>query len=118
MLLPGEDSAVGRRLRAWFQARSLRPAVVGEFDDSALAKEFGRRGAGIFTGPTVLAREIEKQYGVKALGDTEEVVDEFFAISVERRITHPCVLAITQSARTELFAPAARTRRSKRRVPA
>ena len=114
VLLPGEDSAVGRRLRAWFQARSLRPAIVGEFDDSALAKEFGRRGAGIFTGPTVLAHEIEKQYGVKALWDTDEVVDEFFAISVERRITHPCVLAITQSARTELFAPSAKARRNKR----
>lgn len=116
MLLPGEDSAVGRRLRAWFQARSLHPAIVGEFDDSALAKEFGRRGAGIFTGPTVLAHEIEKQYGVKALGETGEVVDEYFAISVERRITHPCVLAITQSARTELFMPAAKARRNKRRA--
>ena len=64
----------------------------------------------------MLAHEIEKQYGVKALGETGEVVDEYFAISVERRITHPCVLAITQSARTELFVPAAKARRNKRRA--
>jgi len=54
MLMPGDDSAVGRRLRAWFQERSLQPLVVGEFDDSALAKEFGRRGAGVFVAPRAL----------------------------------------------------------------
>lgn len=110
LLMPADDSAVGQRLRAWLQARSLRPRVVGECDDSALAKEFGRRGMGIFVGPTVLERDIEKQYGVRALGATPDVVEEFFAISVERRITHPCVTAITEAARNELFAPPARRR--------
>lgn len=116
MLMPGEDSDVGQRLRSWFQARSLRPKVVGEFDDTALAKEFGRRGAGIFTGPTVLTEEIEKQFGVKAMGVATDVMAEFFAISVERRVTHPCVVAITQSARDELFA-LPRTRRIRHKVP-
>lgn len=110
LLMPAEESAVGQRLRAWLQARSLHPRVLAECDDSALAKEFGRRGMGIFVGPTVLERDIEKQYGVRALGATPEVVEEFFAISVERRITHPCVTAITEAARNELFAPAARRR--------
>ena len=105
LLLPGDDSAGGQRLRAWLHAHSLRPRIVGECDDSALAKEFGRRGLGIFVAPTVLEREIEKQYGVRALGAAPEVVDEFFAISIERRLTHPCVSAITQAARNELFAP-------------
>ena len=114
MLLPGEDSALGQRLRAWFQARSLHPRVVGEFDDSALAKEFGRRGAGIFVGPSVLSHEIEKQLNVKTLGVAADVVDEFFAISVERRITHPCVVAITQSARNELFAVPKKARSTRR----
>lgn len=117
MLMPAVESAVGQRLRTWLQAQSLHPRVVGECDDSALAKEFGRLGMGIFVGPTVLERDIEKQYGVRALGATSEVVEEFFAISVERRITHPCVTAITEAARTELFAPPAR-RRTRRAVGA
>lgn len=104
MLMPGEDSAVAQRLRAWFRTVSLRPRIVGEFDDSALAKEFGRRGAGIFVGPTVLAKEIEAQHHVKMIGIADQVVVEFFAISVERRVSHPCVLAITHAARGELFA--------------
>lgn len=104
MILPAEESAVGKRLRAWLGAKSLHPRVVAECDDSALAKELGRRGMGIFVGPTVLERDIEKQYGVRAIGATPAVVEEFFAISIERRITHPCVTAITEAARTRLFA--------------
>ncbi len=114
MLLPAEDSAVGQRLRAWLQARSLHPRIVCECDDSALAKEFGRRGLGIFVGPTVLEQVIEKQYGVRALGSTSEVMAEFFAITVERRITHPCVTAITEAARNDLFAPPTTRRRARK----
>jgi LysR family transcriptional activator of nhaA len=77
--------------------------VVGEFDDSALMKAFGQRGAGVFIGPTVLESEIERQYGVKTLGRANEIVEEFFAISVERRVTHPCVVAIAGAARDRLF---------------
>lgn len=113
-LMPSEESAVGQRLRSWFRARSLHPRVVGEFDDSALAKEFGRRGAGIFIGPTVLTQEIEKQYSCKAMGVAADVMAEFFAISVERRVTHPCVVAITQAARDDLFA-LPKTRRVRRK---
>ena len=104
MLVPGPDAAVRSRLELWCEANSLRPRVVGEFDDSALMKAFGQHGAGVFIGPTVLEAEIKAQYGVKTLGRTTEIVEEFFAISVERRVTHPCVVAITGAARDRLFA--------------
>ena len=104
MLVPGADAAVRSRLDRWCEANSLRPRVVGEFDDSALMKAFGQHGAGVFIGPTVLEAEIKAQYGVKTLGRTTEIVEEFFAISVERRVTHPCVVAITGAARDRLFA--------------
>jgi len=115
LLLPVEESAVGQRLRAWLTSRSLHPRVVGEFDDSALAKAFGRRGLGIFVGPTVIEAEIERQFGVRSLGAAPEVVEEFFAITVERRITHPCVSAITAAARNDLFSiPARRSGRGRK----
>jgi len=103
ILVPGVDVAVRSRLDRWCEANALRPRVVGEFDDSALMKAFGQRGAGVFIGPTVLESEIETQYGVKTLGRTTEIIEEFFAISVERRVTHPCVVAITEAARDRLF---------------
>lgn len=104
MLVPGQDSALRSRLDRWCETNKIHLRVAGEFDDSALMKVFGMHGAGVFIGPTVIEREIEAQYGVKTLGRTTDFVEEFFAISVERRITHPCVLAIHGAARSHLFA--------------
>ena len=81
----------------------LHPRVIGEFDDGALMTAFGREGRGVFMAPTVLEAEIVAQFGVEVIGRTEELVEEFFAVSVERRITHPCVVAITDAARGQLF---------------
>lgn len=113
LLMPGEDSAAGQRLRTWFRAQAVHPRIVGEFDDSALAQEFGRRGAGYFLGPEVLAGEIEARLGVGTVGVIDGVEEELFAISVDRRITHPCVVAITSKARSELFQPRVRPGRSR-----
>jgi LysR family transcriptional activator of nhaA len=67
-------------------------------------KAFGKREMGVFIGPTVIESEIEMQYGAKAIGRTKEIIEEFFAISVERRVSHPCVVAIAEASRTQLFA--------------
>ena len=114
MLMPSDDSATGQKLRDWFQTRQIHPQVVGEFDDSALAMEFGSRGTGIFVGPTVLADELCRQFGVTVLGEADGISVEYFAISVERRITHPCVIAITRSARQALFAGSGKSRSARR----
>jgi len=106
MLMHSEDSAVQKQLDRWLENEQIYPNVMGEFDDSALLKAFGREGQGIFAAPTVLEAEIVEHYGVKVLGRTEAVWQDFYAISIERRITHPCVLAICNSARGALFAQA------------
>jgi LysR family transcriptional activator of nhaA len=103
MLKQGASSAMRKRLESWLAKHQLQPRAVGEFDDAALMKAFGREGRGVFMSPTVLEAETCEQYGVKVLGRTDELVEEFFAISVERRITHPCVVAITRAARDKLL---------------
>lgn len=107
MLIPGSSSALRQRFDFWLAARQLRPRIVGEFDDSALSTAFGREGRGIFMAPTVLERETCAQHGVQVLGRSDDLFEAFYAISVERRITHPCVEAITQAARGRLFPAAA-----------
>ncbi len=99
MLLPSEATAARGRLIRWFERLRVRPRIVGEFDDSALMKAFGRAGRGVFVAPTPIAREVEKQYGVIEIGATDEIRDPFYAITTERRITHPAVAAITRTAR-------------------
>ena len=90
----------------WFGERQIQPRIVGEFDDSALMKAFGQSGIGIFIAPSVIAEEVQRQYSVKAIGQTDDVTERFYAISVERRLTHPAVVAVTEAARQELFAKA------------
>ena len=105
MLLPGRASPIRPRLEQWFADQGIAPEVVGEFDDGALTKAFGQAGRGVFVAPSVLERETCAQYSVSVLGRSETLVEEFHAISAERRITHPCVAAITEAARDHLFKP-------------
>ncbi|OGA00200.1 MAG: LysR family transcriptional regulator [Betaproteobacteria bacterium RBG_19FT_COMBO_58_11] len=104
LLVPGENSIIRGRLMRWFGERQIQPRIVGEFDDSALMKAFGQSGIGIFIAPSVIADEVQRQYSVKAIGQTDDVTERFYAISVERRLTHPAVVAVTEAARQELFA--------------
>ncbi|MDD2920284.1 transcriptional activator NhaR [Rhodoferax sp.] len=103
MLVPGATASVRRQLEGWFAKHQIAPVVVGEFDDAALMKAFGREGQGVFMAPRVLEDETCTQFGVQVIGHTAELVEEFYAVSVERRISHPCVLAITDAARGQLF---------------
>lgn len=104
MLLPTDGTAVRRALDQWLDGQGIRPLVVGEFDDSALMQVFGGAGAGIFAAPSVIDAEVRREHGVAAIGHTDVVRERFYAITVERRIKHPAVVAISESAKKELFA--------------
>ncbi|MFH1417307.1 MAG: transcriptional activator NhaR [Planctomycetota bacterium] len=98
-LLPTSTTALRRELEHWFDAEDIRPAVVGEFDDSALLKVFGQAGAGLFAAPDLIEKEIRRQYGVRVIGRVESMKERFYAISVERKVKHPAVVAIADAAR-------------------
>nr|WP_314571286.1 transcriptional activator NhaR [uncultured Pseudomonas sp.] len=107
LLIPGQESVLRSRLMRWFGDQGLLPRVVGEFDDSALMQAFGQSGSGIFIAPSVIADEIMTQYRVRLIGQTEAVTESFYVISVERKVKHPGIVAITEGARRELFTPPA-----------
>lgn len=104
MLMPTSSSSLRRSLELWFDQQGVRPVVVAEFEDRALMKAFGEAAAGIFTSPTTVEADVLAKYGVKVIGRTREVTEHYYAISAERRIKHPAVAAITENARTLLFA--------------
>jgi LysR family transcriptional activator of nhaA len=103
MLIQGPTSAIRRRFDLWSTTQRIRPRIVGEFDDSALMTAFGREGRGIFMAPAAIEQETCTQHGVRVVGRAHDLVEEFYAISVERRITHPCVEAVSEAARRRLF---------------
>jgi len=103
-LLPGGQSSLRRALEEWFDLNKIRPRVIAEVDDSALAKTIGEAGFGVFAVPDVVEKEVRQRYKVQLIGRAEEVRQRFYAISVESKIRHPAVLAISDAARSQLFA--------------
>ncbi len=101
-LLPTEDSSMRFGLDQWFNQRQIRPRVVGEFDDFSLLRTFAEAGHGAFAAPWVLDREM-RHYGFGFIGRTRAIRSRFYAISVERRIKNPAVVAISEVARRRIF---------------
>ena len=102
-LLPTDNTTLRRGLDQWFEAEGIHPRVAGEFEDSALMKVFGRAGQGLFVGPSAIEAEIRREYRVSVVGRTAAVRERYYAITIERRIKHPAVVAISEAARTRLF---------------
>lgn len=103
MLLPTSNAALRRGLDGWFEQEGLRPAVEGEFEDSALMKVFGQSTGLVFPAPSVISADVCRLYDVKVIGTTAAVRERYYAISAERRLKHPGVLAVTTAARDGLF---------------
>lgn len=103
LLLPTGISALRRSLDDWFEAKRIRPSVVGEFDDSAQLKVFGQAGVGLFPAAVAVDAEVRQHFHVEKLGVLAGVRERFYAISSERRLKHPAVMAISEAARRDLF---------------
>ncbi len=102
-LLPGRNAALRRTLEGWFETQKLRPRIVGEIDDSALVKVFGEVGLGVFAGPSAIEAEVLKRYRLRVIGRVSTIRQRFYAISAERRLSHPAVVAIADAARKVIF---------------
>lgn len=99
VLLPTENTMLRRTLDEWMDGASIKPNIVGEFEDSALLMAFGQRGAGLFPAPSPIAAEVARQYRVVPVGVVPGVRERLYAVSVERRIKHPAVAAVCVAAR-------------------
>ncbi len=99
LLVPGVNSVLRRSIDGWLDTHEIRPHIVGEFEDSALLKVFGQTGAGLFIAHDVIEAELRAQYGARPLGPLPGIREQFYAISVERKMRHPAVAAIATAAR-------------------
>ncbi len=104
LLLPSANTILRRSLEQWFDRQGIRPRVVAEFEDAALLKAFGQAGRGLFPATTAIERDVRRQYGARLVGRLPEVRERFYAITVQRRIRHPAVVAISERAQ-EMLGP-------------
>ena len=105
-LLPTDNTALRWSLEQWFGTEGIRPRVRGEFEDSSLMEVFGQAGAGVFAAPTAVAGEVQRQFGVRVLGRVESIRERYYAISVEKTLRHPAVIALAAGAQQRLLGPA------------
>jgi len=103
MFLPADNTALRKNLDFWFETHRIRPRVLGEFEDHALLRAFGETGAAVFPLPSVADSQIRQLKTLRIIGVTNEVRTHFYAISAERKLQHPAVVAIRNAARRELF---------------
>ena len=101
-LLPTRNTILRRSLDQWFDQKHIRPKIVAEFEDQALLMVFGQRGAGVFAAPSVVRHEVERKYDVKVVGAVSGARERFYAVSLDRKLKHPAVLAISDAARARL----------------
>ncbi|MBR7800539.1 transcriptional activator NhaR [Undibacterium fentianense] len=106
LLIPGEDVAIQGKLLRWLEEHQIRPQIVGEFDDGALMKAFGAAGAGFFFAPSAMRDDICQQHNVIAIGDIDSVIEQIYVITTERRLSDPAIIAISQTAKRDLFGTA------------
>ena len=103
LLIPGAESAMRVSIERWLTKHKLQPHIKGEFDDTALMKAFAEEGLGIFPGPEVIADEVARQHGVRMISAVDDMSCRYYAISVQRKLSHPAVVAISESAQNILF---------------
>jgi LysR family transcriptional activator of nhaA len=90
-------------LEEWFSVQDIAPKIVGELDDLALAKVLGEAGIGIFAVADVAEEDVRRRYQVQVVGRAQALRQRFYAISVERKLQHPAVVAICEAARKRIF---------------
>ncbi|MEC8429019.1 MAG: LysR substrate-binding domain-containing protein, partial [Pseudomonadota bacterium] len=97
-LICGDKSNQKINLQSWFEKIKTHPVIAAEFDDSAMMKYFGQSGHGVFCTPSIIEQHVAKQYDVSVIGRTDEVTEQFYAISPERKIKHPGVKQLIDAA--------------------
>jgi LysR family transcriptional regulator, transcriptional activator of nhaA len=105
-IMPTSNTATRRSLDAWFATHDLHPDIVCEAEDVALLQVFGQEGMGLFAAPTIVESQIRQAYHVRVVGRLPDVRERFFAISAERKLAHPAVVALSEGARRGFGVPA------------
>lgn len=111
LVTPARDGPVGKALAEWFRRERLAPSIVAEIDDTDLAASLCERHGALLALPTIAARDVERRYGLVALGEAARVVQHFYVVSAESSRRQESILAVVERAREAFRADAAVVRR-------
>jgi LysR family transcriptional activator of nhaA len=104
LLLPTPGTHLRANFDQWLDKHRLHPRIIAEFDDGALMKAFGQQGFGVFIAPSDIETEVKRQYKVSVIGRVDEMEETYYAITIERQLTHPVATTVVKAARDLLSA--------------
>jgi LysR family transcriptional activator of nhaA len=95
-ILPVSEMVLRRQLEQWFESHQIRPRVVAETEDTALLTDLAAQGLGFAPVYSAAFEEIARSNHFQKLGTAQGLRMEIFAITAERRVQHPAVVAMTK----------------------
>jgi LysR family transcriptional activator of nhaA len=98
-ILPVSEMSLRRQLEHWFDSHRVRPRVVAEVEDTALLTDLGAKGLGFVPVYSAVLDEIARSSRFQTIGIMKGLQMEIFAITAQRRLQHPGVVAITAESR-------------------
>ena len=98
-ILPVGEMALRRQLEHWFDSHRIRPRVVAEVEDTALLTDLGAQGLGFVPVYSAVLDEIARSSRLQRVGIAKGLRMEIFAITAQRRLQHPGVVAMTVKSR-------------------
>lgn len=102
-LMPFTGTTLRHSIHRWFEKINIKPIIKGEFEDSALLKEFACEGHGLFFVPEIIRQEIQKDCRVEHVGDVEIIKESFYVLSMERKFQNYTVGTIVEQAKKNFF---------------
>jgi LysR family transcriptional activator of nhaA len=97
-ILPVGEMALRRQLEHWFELHNIRPRIVAEVEDTALLIDLGAQGLGFIPIYSAVFDEVKRFSRFESVGVADGLRAEVFAITAQRRLQHPGVLAMTVKA--------------------
>ena len=99
-LLPTSNTTARRSIDQWLESENIRPTIVAN-SKTALLKVFGQRGLGFLSrlrssAPSAAAIQRQSSWSIGG------VTERYYAISLDRKLKHPAVVAISDAARARL----------------
>lgn len=102
-LLPSPGTSLRRSFDQWHLNSELTLQVVGEFDDTALMKVFAEADLGFVPSPLAIEADIEQQFSLHRILTLPDTKESFYAITADRKLRHPAIVAISEFARASFF---------------
>ncbi len=78
-MIPTENTSLRVRLDHRLESKSIRPTIIGEFEDHAMLRAFAESGEGIVPIPSLVKRQFLRGGLLEEVGKTDEFASSFTA---------------------------------------